>query len=29
MSRFDPEKGHRRNDMPDVLYVGLQDDARS
>src|SRR5687767_11624928 len=28
MSHYDPEKRHRRNDMPDVLYVGLQDDDK-
>src|SRR5215467_9826706 len=28
MSLHDPEKRHRRNDMPDVLYVGLQDDDK-
>src|SRR3989449_477227 len=28
LSQHDPEKRHRRNDMPDVLYVGLQDDDK-
>src|SRR5207237_219888 len=28
MSHHDPEKRHRRNDMADVLYVGLQDDDK-
>src|SRR5256712_9657619 len=28
MSQHDPEKRHRRNDMADVLYVGLQDDDK-
>src|SRR2546427_5671251 len=28
MSRHDPEKRHRRSAMPDVLYVGLQDDDK-
>jgi hypothetical protein len=28
MSQHDPEKRHRRNDMPDVLYVGLQEDDK-
>ena len=28
MSQHDPEKRHRRDDMPDVLYVGMQDDDR-
>jgi hypothetical protein len=28
MSHYDPEKRQRRNDMPDVLYVGLQDDDK-
>src|SRR5262245_4964249 len=28
MSLHDPEKRHRRNDMPDVLYVGLQEDDK-
>jgi hypothetical protein len=26
MSQHDPEKRHRRNDMPGVLSAGLQDD---
>src|SRR5712692_11592423 len=28
MSYYEPEKRHRRNDMADVLYVGLQDDDK-
>src|SRR2546428_13077015 len=28
MSQHDPEKRHRRNEMADVLYVGLQDDDK-
>ena len=28
MSQHDPEKRHGRNDMADVLYVGLQDDDK-
>jgi hypothetical protein len=28
MSQHDPEKRHRRDDMPGVLYVGMQDDDK-